>query len=150
MTDQLIISKFKSFNFTQRVNIIYSLCIQNKIDEANQYLNDVKKEDLNSSNFSGICLTATRGLLAFRSKNFELGRKLYLESIEIANSENNAYLSSLAFINYVREEILANEQDVSEAIPRLEKISKNNIGKDIANDAKEVIELYRKQPKKIL
>lgn len=131
-------------------NIIYSLCIQNKIDEANQYLNDVKKEDLNSSNFSGICLTATRGLLAFRSKNFELGRKLYLESIEIANSENNAYLSSLAFINYVREEILANEQDVSEAIPRLEKISKNNIGKDIANDAKEVIELYRKQPKKIL
>jgi hypothetical protein len=94
--------------------------------------------------------TATRGLLAFRSKNFELGRKLYLESIEIANSENNAYLSSLAFINYVREEILANEQDVSEAIPRLEKISKNNIGKDIANDANEVIELYRKQPKKIL
>lgn len=130
-------------------NIIYSLCIQNKIEEANQFLNDVRKEDLSSSNFSGICLTATRGLLAFRSKNYELGRKLYIESIEIANFENNAYLSSLAFINYIREEIFANEHDVSDAIPRLEAISKNNIGKDIANDANEVIQLFRRLPKKI-
>jgi len=124
-------------------NIIYALCLQNKTDEASSFFDKVRKEDLNSRNFSGICLTATRGLLYFRKGFHDLGRKYYQEAIKIANEENNTYLSSLAFINYIREEMLIGE-DVQEALPTLEKIIKNNEGKDIAEDAKEVVILHKK------
>lgn len=127
-------------------NIIYSLCLQNKLDEADKYLKDVKKEDLNSNSFSGICLTATRGLLYFRKGYHDLGRKYYFESMTMAKTENNSYLSSLAFINYVREEILIGNKEMSEAMPDLDKIIKANIkNEDIQNDAKDVIELYKKK-----
>ncbi len=123
-------------------NIIYSLCLQNKIEEAEKYLKDVKREDIKSRNFSGICLTATKGLLYFRKGFYDVGRQLYFESMTMAKEENNSYLSSLAFINYVREEILIGNKDIAQAIPDLEKISKINEGKDIGNDAKEVIQLF--------
>ena len=63
----------------------------------------------------------------------------------MAKAENNSYLSSLAFINYVREEILIGNKEMSEAISDLEKIIKANPKNiDMQNDAKEVINLYKK------
>lgn len=124
-------------------NIIYALCLQNKIDEAEHFFKKVKKEHLNSREFSGICLTATTGLLYFRKGFYDLGREYYTKAIKIANDEKLTYFSSLAYINYIREEILIG-QDVKEALPTLDKIVKNNVGKDIAEDAKEVLELYKK------
>ena len=129
-------------------NIIYALCLQDKTEEAEKYFNDIKKEDLQSANYTGICLTATRGLLAFRNGDIDLGRRYYNEAINMANEEKNSYLSSLAYINYVREEILAGKESVTEAIPYLEKIISANRGDDIANDARDVIELYKKTPVK--
>lgn len=125
-------------------NIIYSLCLQNKTDEADLFFQKIKKEDLNSRDFSGICLTATRGLLYFRKGYHDLGRKYYEEAIKIANEEKQTYFSSLAFINYIREEILIGE-DAKDALPTLDKIIRSNIGKEIADDAKDVIDLYKKK-----
>ena len=125
-------------------NIIYALALQNKLTEADQFLKKVKKEDLNSREYVGICLTATKGLLFFRKGFHDLGRKYYANAIKIANEEKLAYLSSLAFINYIREEILIGI-DVKEAIPSLDSIIKNNVEKDIAEDAKEVLELYKQK-----
>ncbi|RZJ49643.1 MAG: hypothetical protein EOO44_17905 [Flavobacterium sp.] len=124
-------------------NIIYALSLQNKLDEAESYLRKVKKEDLNSREYAGICLTATKGLLYFRKGLYDLGRKYYANAIKIANEEKISYLSSLAYVNYIREEILIG-QNVKEMMPTIDKILKSNIGKDIAEDAKEVIELYKK------
>lgn len=125
-------------------NIIYSLSLQNKFDEAEKYLRDVKKEDINSRNNHGICLTATRGLYLFRKGYHDIGRQLYLESMKMAKEEGKTYLNSLALINYVREEILVGSEDISEIIPNLYNIVKQNEGENIAEDAKEVIELYNK------
>lgn len=125
-------------------NIIYSLCLQNKTDEAKRYLEMVKKEDMHTNNDTAICLTATRGLLVFRQGFHEVGRQLYLESMKMSKANGNNYLNSLALINYIREEILLGVEDVSEIIPNLEQIAKYYKGKDIAEEANEVITLYKK------
>jgi tetratricopeptide (TPR) repeat protein len=123
-------------------NIIYSLCLQNKTDEAKIYLDMVKKEDHNVTNDTAICLTATRGLYYFRIGFHDIGRQLYLESMKMSNASGNIYLNSLALINFIREEILIGEEDVSEIIQNLHIIAKHYDGKDIAEDANEVISLY--------
>lgn len=126
-------------------NIIFSLCLQNKTDEAKIYLDMVKKEDLNANNDTAICLTATKGLYFFRKGFHDIGRQLYLESMRLSQTSGNNYLNSLALINYVREEIELGVEDVSEIIPNIHKIAKHYEGKDIAEDANEVIALYNKK-----
>lgn len=125
-------------------NIIYSLCLQNKLDEAEYFFKEIKKDDFHKRNDTAICLTATQGLYYFRKGNSKLGRDLYLESMRIAKEEGNLYLNSLAFINYSREEILAGEEDVSSFIPKLSEIAKHFEGKDIAEEALDVIKLFKK------
>ncbi len=125
-------------------NIIYSLCLQNKTDEAQQYLDSVKRDDFYSNTETAICLTATQGLLFFRKGYHELGRQLYLQSIQMSKDSDNVYLNSLALINYIREEILVGKEDVSDIMPNLDRIVKHYEGKDIAVEANEVIELFHK------
>lgn len=129
-------------------NIIYSLCLQNKIEEAEEYLKSVRKEDMLAKNENGICLTATRGLYLFRKGFHDIGRQLYLESIQMAQESGNVYLNSLALVNYIREEILLGEEDLTEIIPHLNRIAKHYEGKDIADDANEVLELFHNKEKK--
>ena len=126
-------------------NIAYYLCLQDKIEDAGDYLEKVRKEDLSGKNIHGICLTAIRGLYFFRKGFHEKGRQLYLESIQMAQDKGDVYLNALAFVNYVREEILVGTEDISELIPSLDKIAKYYEGKDISNDAKEVMEQYNKR-----
>lgn len=126
-------------------NIAYYLCLQNKMDEASKYLDKVKKEDFTEKNVIGICLTATRGLYFFRKGLHDLGRQLYLDSMRMAKDKDDIYLSSLAIVNYVREEILIGTEDISEAIPSLYKIAKRFDGKDIATDAIELIGKYNQK-----
>jgi len=123
-------------------NIIYSLCLQNKTEEAEKYFEKIKKDDINSRNDIGICLTATKGLYLIRKGFSDMGRKLYIESMKIAKEEGKTYLNSLALVNYIREEILLGTEDVSEIIPNLDKIAKHYVGKNIADEANDVIELY--------
>ena len=72
------------------------------------------------------------------------GRKLYMDAMMIAKDREDLYFNSLALVNYIREEILLGEKDVSDIIPNLEKIEKHFDGKDIARDAREIIELHKK------
>lgn len=78
-----------------------------------------------------------------------MGRQLYLESIQMSKISGNEFLNSLALINYIREEILVGTEEVAEIIPNLDRIAKHYEGKDIADQAKEVIELYNKKQTKI-
>lgn len=45
----------------------------------------------------------------------------------MSKAVNNSYLSSLAFINYVKEEIPIGNKEMSKAMPDLYKIIKANI-----------------------
>lgn len=128
-------------------NIIYSLCLQNKTDEAKKYLEMVRKEDMHTNNDTAICLTATRGLLVFRQGFHDMGRQLYFESMRMSQANGNKFLHALALINYTREEILLGSEDVSGIIPSLEKIAKHYEGKDLAEEANDVIALYKRDQK---
>jgi tetratricopeptide (TPR) repeat protein len=123
-------------------NIIYSLCIQDKILEAEKYLSRVRKSDMSLTNNIGICLTATNGLYFFRKGFHEMGRHLYRKSIKMAIDSGNGYLHSLALINYLREEIFLGKEDISEIIPNLNRIAKHYEGNDIGDEANEIIDLF--------
>jgi tetratricopeptide (TPR) repeat protein len=128
-------------------NIVYSLCLQDKVDEAEKYLLKVKKEDLSVNKIHQICLTASKGLFCFRKGFKDEGRLLYFEAMKISKEVNNLYLNSSAYVNYCREEVLVNEIDCSTLIPRLEEIIKYYPSLEIANDATNVIALYKKNVK---
>jgi pentatricopeptide repeat protein len=125
-------------------NIIYSLCLQNKLDEAEAFLQRIKKEDIEPNSVHQICLTASRGLFLFRKGFREAGRLLYFESMKLSKEINNLYLNSSAYVNYCREEVLAGEIDCSDLIPRLKDIIKHFPGLDIADDANRIINLFDK------
>ena len=128
-------------------NIIYSLCVQNKLDEAGQYLEKVNSSDFNKNNSNGICLTATKGLFYFRLGDPINGRKFYYDALSRSKSINNKKLNSLALINYVREELIFNQIDISFLIPKLEKIIRYYQSEDLAEEAREILELYNKKKK---
>jgi tetratricopeptide (TPR) repeat protein len=123
-------------------NIIYSLCLEDRVSEAELYFQKVRKEDINATNEIGICLTATKGLLYFRKGMPDIGRVFYHEAIQLANKLNRDYFKDSALINYTREEILLGQEDVTPLMGKIEEITRLYSGKDLADDAKEVLKLF--------
>lgn len=128
-------------------NIIYSLCLNNNIQEAELLFQKVDKSDLTSKSVHNICLLATQGLLNYRKGNPEQARILYLEAMELAKETGHKSYISKALVNMTREEILLGEQDMSDAIPKLKDISKKTEDEDLRNDIQEVLDLYNKKQK---
>lgn len=126
-------------------NIIYSLCMQNKIGEAQHHLSKVRREDMNAKDINGVCLTATRGLLCFRQGYGDIGRSLYAEAIELSKKLNLTNANTSASVNYVREELLLGQVDVSEYIPKLEKVMKFAELEELRDEAAEVIDMYKRK-----
>jgi pentatricopeptide repeat protein len=128
-------------------NIIYSLCLNNDLQEAEQLFQKVDKSDLTSKSIHNICLLATQGLLNYKKGNAETARALYLDSMELAKSTGHKSYISKALVNMTREEILLGRQDMSDVIPKLKDISKKSDDVDLKEDIREVIELFNKQKK---
>jgi len=126
-------------------NIVYSLCLDNKVGEAEKYFKRIKINQLDDSDINKVCIIATNGLLHFRKGQYEIGRQYYLESMQLAKDFNNSYLTSLAFVNYSREEILCNEENVSELVTKLLEIKKNSTHEDISTLVDEIIDLKNKE-----
>ncbi len=121
-------------------NIAYSLCILNKINEAEKFLNKVPKDTSKISDVSSICLIATKGLLNIRKGNIEEGRYQYLESMQSAKDKGLEYLYDLALINYYREEKQLNQMDISKLTPKIEKIATKYPELTISDEAKELLD----------
>lgn len=88
-------------------NLAYTYALDGKLNEANEIIHRINKvSDIDEK--THICLTATRGLIAYREKRIEEGRTLYLEAIKAANNivEDPTYNWN-AILNFIREEILA-------------------------------------------
>ena len=124
-------------------NLAYVLGLSDRIDEAEQVLSQInfKKYD-KENNTNGICLLATCGLLAYRRKNVEEGRKLYNMAISAANKRKDKNLAAKARLNMIREEI-HNIEDYNESIlNEMESLSTENkveteqLKKDIRDEIK--------------
>ena len=84
-------------------NLAFAYASGNKTDEAEEVLQSVDHSKLTDEN--KIYLTATRGLIAFRRNQLELGRKLYDMAINDARERKDRKLALRAGVYYAREEI---------------------------------------------
>jgi tetratricopeptide (TPR) repeat protein len=89
-------------------NFAYALALDGKADEAIKALDEVPLGAVEDAGMRA-CLIATRGLALFRKGQIEQGRALYQEAIENAARVPEVSYRQLAALNYVREELLAQQ-----------------------------------------
>jgi tetratricopeptide (TPR) repeat protein len=95
-------------------NHAFAMAKQNRLIEARQSL--ARAVNLSASPDTRICLTATEGLIEFRSGNVELGRKLYRKAMSDAAERSDNGLGEVAQINLAIEEGLAHTAVATESI----------------------------------
>lgn len=127
-------------------NLSYSYALENMTKEALESLDKIS-HDSSIEITTKICLTATRGLVYFRSGFPDLGRKLYLEAIQDAKDINNEYYNWLAILNYVREEILIKSESVNSLMDIVSLIPDKTEYIYIQKLKKEVVDLFYKSRK---
>lgn len=91
-------------------NLSYSYARLDDIFHAEEIMSVLQKIDTSDlSDSMKVCIPATQGIIAFRKKDFETGRKKYEEAINLAekNKEKDPITYSKAWINYMREELIA-------------------------------------------
>lgn len=114
-------------------DLAYSLTLQGEVEEAKKEISRAKVKVIDdSTDIVDICLTATRGMIAFRSGNSKIGSALYEEAIERSLShKNNPHLNHSAILNYCREVLLfensqSNRESVGNVLKRV-PVSEDNI-----------------------
>jgi tetratricopeptide (TPR) repeat protein len=125
-------------------NLVYSLALENKLEEARMFMSKLADNPDGAADITKICLTATRGLLCFRSGVPDMGRIYYLEAIEKSKEIKSQYFNWLAILNYAREEILVKSEDIGTIMETVGKIPDNTSAADVNKLKKEVVELYSK------
>lgn len=125
-------------------NIVYSLCLINKVDEAEKYIEKYKHQNTGNNIHHDICYMATKGLYNFRKGYHDIGRALYMESIKMASEAKEQRLANIAFVNYIREEVISGnniENDVKEKVLELKNNSDSLTVKKVINQIERLIEL---------
>ena len=103
-------------------NLAYTYALDGKLEDAELRLEQIER--LNKTEIdidTSVCLTATKGLVAFKRKDVETGRILYQQAINMAKDLNNKELIWNAALNYLREEKLATGEQPSEDIVKMVK-----------------------------
>ncbi len=83
-------------------NLAYDLACQDKIQEAKSVINKI---DQHNSVCLKLCVTATKGLISFRSGDLDEGRSFYEEAISGAEKAGEKELKMRASVNLCNEEI---------------------------------------------
>lgn len=124
-------------------NLAYALALDDRPQEANDQLNKLRNnEDYDTD--TQICLMATKGLIQFRNGFPDIGRRLYLEAIELTNQVKNKELNWLAILNYAREEVMLKSEYTEQVMRVVSKIPDNTSDYEISILKKDVIDLYSK------
>ena len=134
---------YKTITFQLLKNIAYYYALENNLDEANKYIERIDNKLVGE--IDGICITATKGLIKFREKDFESGRDFYLQAIDSTNSMRNKELNYKAILNYTREEIIAKSDYIEPAMNLINEMKDiESMSVEIKKLHSEVIELYQK------
>lgn len=89
-------------------NLAYTYALDGKLTEAEEQLSNLEKlEDVGE--VTKVCCYATKGLVAYKRKNFEEGRAYYLKALQIAKEYgvDGKELRWNALLNFIREELTA-------------------------------------------
>ena len=109
-------------------NLAYAYALNGQTDEASQKIEEAKRlpADLRPADVR-VCLKATAGLVEYRKKNPEEGKRLYTEAIQQADQElADKELGRKAALNFMREEIKANPSFDTSLLEILNKIPDDN------------------------
>lgn len=132
-------------DLTATNNLVYVLGLSDRIDEAEQVLENINKRhniSENSITSNGICLIATCGLIEYRKGNISEGRKMYNTAIMAANKQKNKNLSAKARLNMIREEVHCVDNYDITLLNEMETLSTGNksetdqLKQDIRNEVK--------------
>jgi len=97
-------------------NLAYAYALDGKLDEAEKQLkiiDSLKKDEKKES--TEVCSKATRGLVAYRRKNIEEGRRLYLDAARMTKDlDMDIEFNQNALLNFFREELRAAEGKLPE------------------------------------
>lgn len=124
-------------------NLAYSLLLENQHEEALRLIETITNES-EIGNETLICLTATRGLVAYKKGLPDLGRTYYLEAIEKSKALQNYYYNWLAVLNFAREELHVKSEHVDKIMESVEQIPENTAHADVNKLKSEVLELHAK------
>ena len=102
-------------------NLAFSLASSNRLIEARKLISqpmiDVSKRD-------NAIITATRGLIAFRSGDPDAGRKLYRSAVEVLIGERETIAAASAALFWVYEELCAGGSDLRDALKLAESTNR--------------------------
>lgn len=118
----------------------------NKLDEAEKDMEQLEHCNRNLSESMSVCKEATHGLIAYRRKEKEKGRKLYEQAILHASSmkENSEEVKVKAQINMLREELIFSNFQNTSALRELEQLIIPNDKFELANLRNEVFDEMKK------
>lgn len=108
-------------------NLAYAYALNNQTEECDETLKKLLAVTPNDTDVY-VCAVATSGLNEFRKKNINEGRSKYKEAINIAQSigmpiNQVKSLVHKAYLNYVREEVIANTPEASKLMESLDELS---------------------------
>jgi len=95
-------------------NLAFSLASMEDVTEATRVFGRIT--DAGADVRTRVMLTATRGLLAFRSGELAMGRELYKEAIDLAREHDSVKQEALGTAYLAREEIRARSRDADTAV----------------------------------
>ncbi|MPL94314.1 hypothetical protein SDC9_40466 [bioreactor metagenome] len=129
-------------------NLAYTYALDNDINNAERCIESLDRlGEINVLPSTQLCITATKGLIAFRKKDIEKGRGLYQKAIDAAYllaKESPTYYWK-AVLNYIREELLSTSKFNEELLNELDKIKENPYDTEIKALKNDIIELNKQR-----
>ena len=124
-------------NMVLKNNLIFSHIMKDDLSLAKNLLDGIEESKITGH------LEATKGLYFFRNKDINRGRELYKSAIDNFKEKKNSYLETLAYLNYAREEILANTSLVTSVMQKVNDEYSKRSEKDIQHLHSKIIQLNK-------
>ena len=126
-------------------NLVYSYAISGELNKENKYLKRFMEIDFNKLPLnSRITVQATYGLVAIRTGEIEMGKKIYQIAIQNASKLNNIYLKNLALVHYTRELIYLNDNDKNAFLDKVKAMEMGTEHPDLTFIRNEVLSMAEK------
>ena len=129
-------------------NYAYALTLDGKIEEAERVISKIKKIDLSSTSTEDICLTATKGMIAFRKGDVDKGMSLYINAIEKSRDRTDyPELNYSALLNFCREILIYENstENKNYVLSIMEKLPQDDKNKELVNLREQVTALLNNE-----
>lgn len=117
-------------------NYAYALALDSQVELAEEIITKVRKNNSSLTDITDICITATRGMIAFRKGDAKNGSQLYFNAIDRSkNISEHPELNHSALLNFCREVLIYDNSTESKDYVKniIEKIPQNQNNKELSN-----------------